>query len=696
MRNHRVPAILFTITLILTMMIPGTNGPVAAQDTPIEPVAGGDGPAEITVAGQRYVRDLNVPADLTPMQSLTDDSGVPVFSKPGGSDPLQAVYVPLDDGSGLLTRYYPEFVGAADAVCPVEQADAGTLSGNGATYVSAGPELDFTSGTLQEAGTTGDGAVIYRLPDDEALANLFVAQNNGQGPNSLIRYVQQASNGAPSGMDENMTFAGQQFTSSPGADASLDGLVRVGCAGLFPVYAATPEQPFTLVAIDVAGQTVAFTAVAGEQPAASPTELPGTPAATAEAGTPAPTADSSIPVPTTEPTLEPTAPPTIEPTIPPTPEPTTEPTLEPTQEPTPEPTAEPTLEPTVAPTTEPTAEPTTEPSPAPTEEATAAPTIPPTPEPTAAPTTEPTVAADADLGEEPEALPTEVPPTPAPGTVVPTLPPARPTPTPRPLQPQAVVPTLPPDAPSPAAGRSDVIACAGDTGEVDANGVPSRLPRNLQYGGTAYRYSGQVAFDEAGDVTATGCVGAFVLYEPAAGSGDTGIYLGLMNSTSTLFVFEQTASLTVSSQSQVDQQPRSLELGPTEDQGGVRYRAADPWQRSIYSSLSLEVYVEDPEAGLPNRFMGYSIGFDVFGEYALEGEAEGASQEVVDRAESLGVHQEVVIEGQRYVLVALWTPFGTTTNGWLTLYSVDGEDAPDRLVGLDPRSQGLSIFNAEQ
>jgi hypothetical protein len=264
------------------------------------------------------------------------------------------------------------------------------------------------------------------------------------------------------------------------------------------------------------------------------------------------------------------------------------------------------------------------------------------------------------------------------------------------LQPQAVVPTLPPDVPSPAAGQSDVISCSGLTGELDGNGVPERLPRNLQYGGAAYRYSGQVAFAEAGDVTATGCVGPFVLYLPAEGSGDTRIYLGLVNANETLFVFEETTSLVVRTQSPADQQPRSLELEPTGDQQGVRYRAADPWQRSLYSSLSLEIYVEDPEAGLPNRFLGYSVGFDAFGEYVVQGEAEGASQEVIDKAESLGIHSEVIIEGQRYVLVALWTPFGTTTNGWLTLYGVDGQATPQQLVGLDPRRTDLSVFNAEQ
>jgi hypothetical protein len=116
---------------------------------------------------------------------------------------------------------------------------------------------------------------------------------------------------------------------------------------------------------------------------------------------------------------------------------------------------------------------------------------------------------------------------------------------------------------------------------------------------------------------------------------------------------------------------------------------------SLYSSLSLEIYVADPEAGLPDRLLGYSVGNDAFGEYVVEGSAEAATQEVLDRAESFGIHPTLVLEGQRYVLVALWTPFGTTTNGWLTLYAVDGEAAPYQLAGLDPRRQDLLIFNAE-
>lgn len=712
MRRRRLVKSVVAIVMVLALLVGSIPMGVSAQDTPIEPISPGEPAAEETntegvpdqlvVGGQRYHRDLAVPADLNPMQEQSAESGETVFVKPGESDPLGAVYLPLDDGSGLSIRYYPERLGQSDAVCPADLADPGTLSGNGATYVTAGPEPDFTADSLEPLGTVNNDTPIYGVPGDDEMRNIFVAQNSGQGTNSLVRFVLQGTDGVPATLEDPITFAGQEFTSAPGAIGSLDGLTRVGCAGLFPVYSEWSEQPFATIALDVAGDTVAFEPVAGDAPA--PTEDPGTPAPTEDPGTPVPTDMPATPEPTVEPTAEATPEPTAEPTAEATPEPTEEPTAEPTEEPTAEATQEPTQEPTAEPTDEPTAEataePTSEPTSEPTTESTAEPTAEatgePTAEPTPEPTAEPTIAADADLGEEPEALPTEAPPTPEEGQPTPTPAPVRPTPTPRPLQPQAVVPTLPPDVPSPAAGQSDVISCSGNTGELDDNGVPERLPRNLQYAGEAYRYTGQVAVADAGDVEATGCVGPFVLYLPADAASDTNIYLGMVNEDDSFFVFEQTVSLSVGTQTRDDEQPRSLNLEAREDAPSVRYRASDPWQPSIYSSLSLEIYVADAEAELPDRFVGYSVGFDVFGEYVLEGEAEGASQEVLDRAESLGVHPTLTFDGQRYVLVALWTPFGTTTNGWLTLYGIEGESSPDQLIGLDPRRQDLLVFNAER
>ncbi len=299
MRIQRTGPFLATFTMILALLAGAWAPSLAAQGGAIQPLEPTGAPVELVVEGQRYLRDLDVPADLNPMEQRTADSGETVYAKPGESDPLGAIYLPLEDGSGASTRYYPELLGQPDATCPVELADMGTLSGNGQTYVAAGPETDYTPDALQQAGTTNDNNAIYGIPGDDQLRIIFVAQNSGQGPNSLVRYVLQGADGVPAGLPDPMTFGGQEFTPAPGAVSSLDGLVRVGCAGPFPAFAASPDQPFDVIALDVGGTPVAFQATGGGAPEEVSTP-PSTPAST-----PIPTQEATA-VPTEEATPEPT------------------------------------------------------------------------------------------------------------------------------------------------------------------------------------------------------------------------------------------------------------------------------------------------------------------------------------------------------------------------------------------------------
>ena len=61
------------------------------------------------------------------------------------------------------------------------------------------------------------------------------------------------------------------------------------------------------------------------------------------------------------------------------------------------------------------------------------------------------------------------------------------------------------------------------------------------------------------------------------------------------------------------------------------------------------------------------------------------------QAEAFGIHPTLTLGTgtQTYVLVSLWSPFGTTTKGWLTLYGPQGEAAPEQLAGIDPRRLDL-------
>jgi hypothetical protein len=63
------------------------------------------------------------------------------------------------------------------------------------------------------------------------------------------------------------------------------------------------------------------------------------------------------------------------------------------------------------------------------------------------------------------------------------------------------------------------------------------------------------------------------------------------------------------------------------------------------------------------------------------------------RAEEVGINPDLVLAGgRRYLLINLWSPIGTTTNGWVTLYSSDGEQVADTLLATDPRSLDLFIY----
>ena len=227
---------------------------------------------------------------------------------------------------------------------------------------------------------------------------------------------------------------------------------------------------------------------------------------------------------------------------------------------------------------------------------------------------------------------------------------------------------------------------------MDDDGVPDRLPRQLQYAGQSYAFTGSVNRSDVAETTVVSCVGPFVVMEVE--DSDT-LYLGIQNADEQLYAFEQTTAFTVQSQTYDTQTPDRLAMPDTDSGPGATYRATTPLMPTSYSSVSLVLYVADAQATPHDRILGHSVSANSFGEYVPEGAAEHASQEVVDKAATYGIPNQFVIGTQRYVLVALWTPFGTTTNGWLTLYGVDGEAVPDQLIGLDPRQTNCLVFNKD-
>jgi hypothetical protein len=268
-----------------------------------------------------------------------------------------------------------------------------------------------------------------------------------------------------------------------------------------------------------------------------------------------------------------------------------------------------------------------------------------------------------------------------------------PTPTPLPnvriipLEPGAAASPTPPSglqAESPGGARR----CQGDPGEIGANGLPERLPLRIQLSGVAYSFVGQEELANLNDIRLRriGCVGPFEAVEAQGVGAGQVIYLRIGRNAQTLYRYETASSFAVDFTVAGDAQVITA--------GDESYVLGETWQRSIYSSVTAIVFAQDPTAPDPPRVFAVPVDGDVIAEYVPEvGDVVKAPAELRARAEEVGINPDLVLAGnRRYLLVNLWSPVGTTTNGWVTLYSSAGEGLPDTLLATDPRSLDLFIY----
>ena len=183
-----------------------------------------------------------------------------------------------------------------------------------------------------------------------------------------------------------------------------------------------------------------------------------------------------------------------------------------------------------------------------------------------------------------------------------------------------------------------------------------------------------------------GCVGPFeAVNEQGAGEGRI-VYLRIDRSAQTLYRYEAASSFAVDFTLAGDARVITS--------GDLRYVLGEAWQRSIYSSVTVIVYAQEPNAADPPRVFAVPVDGDVIAEYVPEGgDVVEAPAELRARADELEINPDLVLGGgRRYLLVNLWSPVGTTTNGWVTLYSSAGDGIADTLLATDPRTLDLLIY----
>lgn len=132
--------------------------------------------------------------------------------------------------------------------------------------------------------------------------------------------------------------------------------------------------------------------------------------------------------------------------------------------------------------------------------------------------------------------------------------------------------------------------------------------------------------------------------------------------------------------------------------GDQRYRVEQVWQPSVYSSTTVILFVDDPADPAPEVIYGLdvsdSVVGDAIGEYRLPDDS-APPEELTAAAEAAGLNPDLTINGLLYVLADIYTPSGTTSNGFVTLFATTTEGTPEVLLGRDPRQDELLIFVGE-
>ena len=264
-------------------------------------------------------------------------------------------------------------------------------------------------------------------------------------------------------------------------------------------------------------------------------------------------------------------------------------------------------------------------------------------------------------------------------------------PTPQ-LQPPAVVPTLAPNVPAPAAVTAQpVTSCVGNPGPINAQGLPTYLPTRIQISGVSYVLVGSESPSEAGTLTRIACIGAFEVASSDQADPAEVLYLRYLGGGAAgQSVYRFQVAITYSVEFEITGNAQRIQAG---DQV---FRLTAVWTLSLYTSASVNLFAIDPDELAPEVYYGVNVSNtvvgDVIGEYRKADANAEPESAMVTLGAQYGIYAAVTVRGQRYLLVNVFLPVGTTTNGFLTLFSATGEGEPQLLLGRDKRELELFVY----
>ena len=219
--------------------------------------------------------------------------------------------------------------------------------------------------------------------------------------------------------------------------------------------------------------------------------------------------------------------------------------------------------------------------------------------------------------------------------------------------------------------------------------MPARLPSRFQLGGVAYALAGSVPPGDVGELAPFGCIGAF---EVATAEGEDRAQVLYLRTATTAAdaVYRFEAAVTYNVTFEISGRPQVIAAADEQ------FRLNQAWQSSIYSSTTVLLFASDPENAAPDLFYGVDISGsargDAVGEYRLSNETDQPSDELAAAATEAGLNPDLIVAGQRYLLTGIYLPAGTTTNGFVTLFSPATEGVENRVLGRDLRRLELFIY----
>ena len=222
-------------------------------------------PRQVAVADGRFLFDRMVLLDPTQLTEVEQRDQFTIYAATDGP-PFDRVYVARQQDQGQLGRYLLE--GTPDTACAAEQAQVGALTLDTTTYAFAGFEPDLTTDQLQPIAQAGD-QTVYAANAAGPFDELFIPSNDG-----LQRFVALDAEGRPAILADGLPFAGQRYNF--GGDATdqvdLNSLLRIGCAGPFPLVVPQGEeqQPYAQIYALVAGSVLRFDATGAADETAVP------------------------------------------------------------------------------------------------------------------------------------------------------------------------------------------------------------------------------------------------------------------------------------------------------------------------------------------------------------------------------------------------------------------------------------------